>query len=374
MNYSNKEALIRVRDTLATVAVIAAATGVCAVLRLFTTSEIMAPLIFVLAVLIISRLTDGMVYGIVASVIAVFIINFAFTYPILAINFTITTYPFTFITMFVVSFITSTLTTQIKQQQKMRADAEREKLIADFLRSISHDLRTPLTSIIGSTSAILDSGASIPEDQKRLLLSEIRDDAAWLIRMVENILSITRIQGEVKMKKHPEPLEELTGAIIGNFKKRYPDAPVSVSIPTDLVFVPVDATLIEQVVMNLLENAVLHAVGLTRIDFEAKVEGKEVVIAITNDGAPVDADALQKNIRGDFFVSGKAVGPDSSRSLGIGLSVCASIVKAHGGRMFIRSNAGGGVVAGFHLPLWEGGRNENTCNVIASEAKQSRKH
>jgi len=213
-----KTPLLRLRDILATIGIVAGATFVCGVIRIFSAAELPLYLVFVLAVVVVSRLTDGLVYGIVASAFGVFIINFAFTYPFWTFNFTITGYPFSFISLFVVSVIVSTLTTQIKQQQKIKADAEREKLYADFMRSISHDLRTPLTSIVGSTSALLESEGQLSEEQKRMLLSEIRSDASWLIRMVENVLSVTRIRGETKIQKTPEPLEELVGELIGKFK------------------------------------------------------------------------------------------------------------------------------------------------------------
>ena len=213
-----KTPLLRLRDILATIGIVAGATFVCGVIRIFYAAELPLYLVFVLAVVVVSRLTDGLVYGIVASAFGVFIINFAFTYPFWTFNFTITGYPFSFISLFVVSVIVSTLTTQIKQQQKIKADAEREKLYADFMRSISHDLRTPLTSIVGSTSALLESEGQLSEEQKRMLLSEIRSDASWLIRMVENVLSVTRIRGETKIQKTPEPLEELVGELIGKFK------------------------------------------------------------------------------------------------------------------------------------------------------------
>ena len=342
---------IKLRDILVTIGIVAGATFVCGIIRLFSSNDLPLYLVFVLAVVVVSRLTDGLVYGIVCSAFAVFVINFAFTYPRWVFNFTITGYPFTFISLFVVSVIISTLTTQIKQQQRIKADAEREKLYADFMRAISHDLRTPLTSIVGSTSALLESDAHLSEDQKKMLLSEIRDDASWLIRMVENVLSVTRIRGETKIQTTPEPLEELVGEVVGKFKKRYPEEQIVVSIPDDLIFVPMDVTFIQQVLMNLLENSVLHGNGMTKIDFSVRIEDEGAVFYIENDGYVIDTTEMQKLIEGFYFTPDKQATTDSRRYLGIGLSVCAAIVKAHGGKMFIRSGENGGVCAGFNLPL-----------------------
>ena len=342
------------RDILITIGVVAAATFVCGIIRLFSENELPLYLVFVLAVVVVSRLTDGLVYGIVASAFAVFVINFAFMYPVWTFNFTVTGYPFTFISLFVVSVIISTLTTQIKQQQKIKADAEREKLYADLMRSISHDLRTPLTSIVGSTFVLLESDEYLSEEQKRTLLSEIRDDASWLIRMVENVLSVTRIRGETKIQTASEPLEELVGDIVVKFKKRYPDKQVAVSIPEDLIFIPMDATLIQQVLMNLLENAVLHGEGMTKLGFSVEIEDANAVFSIENDGEVVDISEMQKLIEGLIFAPAKQSSSDSRRDLGIGLTVCAAIVKAHGGRMFIIAREEGGVCTGFNLPLEQG--------------------
>ncbi|MCL2111009.1 MAG: DUF4118 domain-containing protein [Clostridiales bacterium] len=342
-----------VKNIFITIAIVAVATVVCVVLQIANAAELPIHLIFVLAVLIVSRLTDGFVYGIVTSVVAVFIINYAFTYPFFAFNFTITGYPVTFITLFVVAVITSTLTTQVKKQQAIRAEAEREKLYADLLRAISHDLRTPLTSIVGSTSAMLDGDTRFSSVQKRELLSEIRDDASWLIRMVENILSVTRIRGETNIQKKQELIEELVGGIVDKFRKRYLEAQIVVSMPDDVVFVPMDATLIGQVVMNLLENAVMHGTGMTRITFSVRLEEDEAVFSVENDGDIIDAGILHKYMEGGFISSGEPQIRENRSGLGLGLSVCAAIVKAHGGKMFVHGNAEGGVCVGFSLLRWE---------------------
>ena len=347
----DKTPLLRLKDVLITIGIVAGATIVCSIIRLFSAAELPLYLVFVLAVVVVSRLTDGLVYGIAGSAFGVFIVNFAFTYPFWTFNFTATGYPFTFISLFVVSVITSTLTTQIKQQQKIKADAEREKLYADFMRAISHDLRTPLTSIVGSTSALLETDEHLSDEQKKMLLSEIRDDASWLIRMVENILSATRMRGETKIQKTPEPLEELVGEIVGKFKKRYPEEQIEIIIPDDLVFIPMDITMIQQVLMNLLENAVLHGEGMTRIVFSVEMSGEDAVFSIENDGDVIDTAAMKKMMEGFYFATDKQSNTDSRRDLGIGLSVCAAIVKAHGGKMFIIGKKEGGVKTGFKLPL-----------------------
>ncbi len=142
----------------------------------------------------------------------------------------------------------------------MRAESEREKVRANLLRAISHDLRTPLTSIYGSCSAIMENYDRLKKEQTWKLLGEMKEDAEWLIRMVENLLSVTRLDGNAaSVVKRPIVLEELIDAVLVKFKKRYPNQPVQVQIPDQFVSIPMDAMLIEQVLINILENAVFHA-------------------------------------------------------------------------------------------------------------------
>ena len=181
------------RDLLVSAAILLCATGACALLhQTADTIDGFASPVYVLAVLLISRFTSGYLFGLIAAVLGVIGVNYVFTYPYMAFNFTISGYPLTMFTFLVVSLVTSTLTTKTKEQDRLRMENEKVKMRADLLRSVSHDIRTPLTSIMGATSAILENPALSPAEQQSLLV-DVRDDAQWLIRMVENLLSITRI-------------------------------------------------------------------------------------------------------------------------------------------------------------------------------------
>ena len=182
-------------DFLLTVAILAIATILCTLLRRLDDGSGYVNLIFVLAVACISRWTEGFFWGTFSSVSAVLFVNFVFTYPYWAFNFTITGYPLTFLAMLTVSIMISAMNTQIKKQEKLRLETEKEAVRANLLRAMSHDIRTPLTSIVGNTAAILDNEDSFSPEQKRRLLEDVNEDAQWLIRMVENLLSITRMSG-----------------------------------------------------------------------------------------------------------------------------------------------------------------------------------
>lgn len=137
---------------------------------------------------------------------------------------------------------------------------------ANLLRAVSHDLRTPLTTIYGSSSAMLENEETLTREQKQQMLLGIQQDSQWLCRMVENLLSITRLDGShVQIIKVPTVLDELIDSVLVKFNKHYAAYEVSVDIPDEMVVIPMDPILIEQVMSNLLENAVLHGTGLTQI-------------------------------------------------------------------------------------------------------------
>lgn len=176
--------------------------------------------------------------------------------------------------------------------QEIKAEGERERMRANLLRAVSHDLRTPLTTIYGSSSAILDNYDSLRDGQKKRMIEGITDDSEWLIRMVENLLSLTRIDGNVKLIKSPTVLDELVDSAILKFKKRYPSADVKIDLPDQMLIIPMDPMLIEQVIINLFENAVKHATGMTRISLRVLSVDNRVVFEVSDDGCGIEKDRL----------------------------------------------------------------------------------
>ena len=348
------------RDTAVTAAMLLSTTGLCVLLRTFDDGEVYVSELFLLAVFLVSRFTTGYFYGVLASLSSVLAVNYIFTFPYFAFNFTISGYPLSILCMLAVSVATCTLTSQSKRQSALRLEAEREKTRGNLLRAVSHDLRTPLTSILGASSAILENDGRLSRADQLGLVREIRDDSQWLIRMVENLLSITRIDGEgraAKIYKQPEAAEELMSSAVIKFRKRFPAQPVQVRVPDALLLVPVDAILIEQVLINLLENAVIHGQGATRIALTAEAIGREAVFTVRDNGCGILPAILPR-----IFETGAATGSDGDgkRNLGIGLSVCNTIIRAHNGRMWAENPLGGGALFAFALPLEE--------SVYASQA------
>lgn len=308
--------------------------------------------VFILVVALVSRFTSGYIYGIIASIAGVICVNYMFTYPFFEFNLTITGYPLTFTVMLLVSLLISTLTTQIKKQEKIRYDAETEKMRANLLRAVSHDIRTPLASIMGSSSALLDN-PELSVEARNDLLNEINKDARWLVRMTENILSVTKFSAsDVALKKTEEVVDEIISSAIVKFRRNYPQMPVSVRRPEQILLVPMDATLIEQVLINLFENVVMHAETATRITLSIQPHDDRVNIEVSDNGTGIPPSVLPRIFDGYHSISPQSTS-DRRRNMGIGLSVCNSIIRAHGGAMRAYNNSEGGASFSFWLPSEE---------------------
>ena len=218
---------------------------------------------------------------------------------------------------------------------------------ADLLRSVSHDIRTPLTSIVGSTSAVLENPGISPQEQRELL-ENAREEAQWLIRVVENLLSITRMGDEqARISKEPEPAEEVLGAAARKFRRRFPKVNVAVSVPDELLMVPMDPILIEQVLANLLENAAVHG-RAANISLSLESEANFARIVVQDDGPGIPKNELDGLFDGRIR-SRQSPDSDGKRNMGLGLSVCRAIVLAHGGTISAR-NLPQGAEFSFRLP------------------------
>lgn len=314
--------------------------------------------IFVFAVFLISFFTRGYIYGIIASLIGVLATNYAFTFPYFAFNFMISANLISAIVMIVISIFTSALVTRLKRQEAIKAESNQESMRANLLRAVSHDLRTPLTTIYASSTTLLENSTSLTESRKCRIIEGIKEDSEWLIRMVENLLSITRIDnGRVRIIKTPTVLEELVDSVVLKFKKRYPAQEVDIVIPEEMVLVPMDAILIEQVLVNLLENAVQHAHDMTKLWLRVLASEEAVVFEVEDNGWGIDPKHLKHIFHGCLVQ--KETSADSQRkNAGIGLSVCAAIIKAHGGEITAENVKTGGALFRFTLNMEDADHDE----------------
>lgn len=337
------------KNILKTVLIPSLCLLVCIIIEHYLAIDMVAPAIMALAVFLVSRVTEGYVYGIVASILSVLALNFVFAFPYFAFNFSIPENIISALIMLIITIMTSTVMTQLKWQEKVRAESAKEKMRGNLLRAVSHDFRTPLTTIYGSSTTIIENYDHLKKEQILQLTTGIREDAQWLMNMVENILSITRIDnGGVRLKKNSVVLEELINSVLVKFKKRYPNQKVTVSIPDEFISIPMDAVLIEQVIINILENAVQHAQGMTELSLTVHTEGRKVVFEIADNGCGIPKERL-KSIFKDYFEIKDAPVDHNKKSMGIGLAVCASIIKAHDGEISVENREEGGCIFRFTL-------------------------
>lgn len=324
-----------------------AATAISFYFHHINGSSVNIALFYILAIVLTARYTSNYMCGVIASLAGVISINYLFTYPYFELNFQLSGYPLTFLVMLIISLITSTATTHMKEnarilseREKQLTAAEKEKMRANLLRAVSHDLRTPLTSIIGASNTYLDNGDTLSEAQKRELVAHIAQDSNWLLNMVENLLSVTRIHDDVaKVTKSLEPIEEVVSEAVYRLKKRLPQASIKVKVPDDLVMIPMDAILIEQVIINLLENAVVHSHSRDPIQCLVTCDRDTVAFHIIDFGIGIDPDQLDSIFESGSLCCGKS--SDSSKGMGIGLSICKTIILAHNGTITARNHSEG---------------------------------
>ena len=228
-------------------------------------------------------------------------------------------------------------------------EKELERMRSDFLRAISHDFRTPLTGIIGACSTLEQPGVSLAEEDSRSLIHSVSEEAAWLLRMVENLLTVTRVgPSGHKLNRSLEPLEEVLLETLEKTRGRFPQADIRVQQPADLLLIPMDPTLMVQVLTNLIENAVKFADGDHRIDLIVKEQERTVTITVRDYGRGLSEAALQ-----NLFEPINHHDGDSNHGMGLGLSICKSIIRAHGGTIEGRNSPPKGAVFIITLPKEE---------------------
>lgn len=234
-----------------------------------------------------------------------------------------------------------------QEAQRVLAEAEAERLRSSLLSAVSHDLRTPLAAIAGSASVLLQN--HLDNDTRKDLATTIYDESDRLSRLVENLLHITRIDsGSMKVEKQWQPFDEVVGSALHRLSSTLKSHPVETSIPADLGMVPMDGLLIEQVLVNLLDNAAKYTPNGSSITISARRSTQCVEATVADRGPGLDADELQRVF--DKFYRSSRVASDRGRGAGLGLAICQAIVQAHGGRIWAEVRDGGGTCFTFTLP------------------------
>jgi two-component system, OmpR family, sensor histidine kinase KdpD len=235
------------------------------------------------------------------------------------------------------------------EKEAVKAEAEREKFKSNLLRAISHDLRTPLTGIMGSSELLL---YSLKNEDNRKLVQGIYDDSNWLTQMVENILSLTKIEeGKLIAHMQEEAAEEIVAEAVNRSSKYVDNRKITAELPDEVLFIPMDGKLIMQVLINLIDNAVKHTSRTDEIKVKVKVEENKAWFSVIDNGTGISPDDLPKIFNLFYTVNGSHA--DSQRGIGLGLAICKAIVNAHGGQIYADNNEGGGANIRFYLPMME---------------------
>jgi two-component system sensor histidine kinase KdpD len=228
--------------------------------------------------------------------------------------------------------------------------AETERLRNSLLSSVSHDLRTPLASITGAASTLLENEARLDAGTRRDLLETLHEEADRLNRLVQNLLEMTRLEsGALQVHTEWHSVEEVVGAALGRFGKALARRPVTTRLPPELPLVPMDDVLIEQVLINLIDNALKYTPAESPIEVTAEDGGGAVLIEVADRG-PGLPPGEERRIFEKFHRT--EAGP-TVRGAGLGLAICRGIVHAHGGRIWAENRSGGGVTVRFTLPVKE---------------------
>lgn len=316
---------------------LAAAIGISCVLHSVSgKNPVSTALLFLFFLIVVSCCTAGYLYGIIYCLLT--------DLYFLKQNIIPFEYPVTFVSVLAVTVFISTLASHlvlqantIAEREKQLSEAEMEKMRANLLRAISHDLRTPLTGIIGNSVVFLENQEHLSEKEKTTIVTNIYEDSNWLINMVENLLSITRVRDqELCISTNEESIEEVVAEALRKMEQRHPECMIHAQIPDQFIMLPMDAVLIEQVTINLLENALYHSGSSVPIDFIVEDKGKEVAFTVRDYGIGIPAGKLNNLFNGMNDTDPRSA--DTHKGMGLGLVICKTIVTAHHGTLTGRNH------------------------------------
>lgn len=333
------------------------ATILCWGLDMFKVDVMNFMIIYVLGIMVCSIVIDGFLYSIVISLLSVLGFNFFFTIPRYSFKIDDPKYIVTIVLVVLVGIIVSSIVYKLKnytrrvndmkiEQIKLKSEMEKEQIKSTMLRGISHDLRTPLTTIKNGVGFILNS--EVPLAEKKELGKRIEQKCDWTIRLMNNLLSLTRInEKNFTVKKNNELVEEIIPEAMRSVEDLIGNRKIHYDIPTELLIVPMDGILIIQVIANILSNAIRYTSDNGNIWIKVWNSGRQSIFRISNDGAPIKEEDLPH-----IFELYYSTDQKSGNEYGLGLAICKMIIEAHKGTIEAR-NLNERVVFEFSLPLEE---------------------
>lgn len=237
-----------------------------------------------------------------------------------------------------------------EEKKNVAIQIESERLRSNLLRAISHDLRTPLAGILGTTSTLLENGKSLTESQKLELVNNTHDEVKWLIHTVENILNLTQLENShAKLNIKQEFIEEIVAQAVTRTSKQLSKHTLELSMPTELIMVDLDGRLIEQVLINLLDNASKHTPPGTMVKLIVTYFDTSILVQVIDNGPGMSQQSLD-HLFNRFYTSSKNI-DSGRRGIGLGLEICRAIIEAHQGKISAYNNQDKGATFEFSLPL-----------------------
>lgn len=235
-----------------------------------------------------------------------------------------------------------------RRAQRVELLQETDKLQKALLNSVSHNLRTPITSVIGALNSVLEDGGLLDAATQRRLLQTAQDEATKLNHLVQNLLDMSRLEGgAIRVKSEPCDVYDVVGAALEQLGESCRRRSITIAIPDGLPLVPMDQVLIVQVLANLVDNALKYSPAETPIEIEARGNGAQLEIRVADRGKGIPEQDLERVFE-KFF---RGAPPGGPRGAGLGLSICKGFVHAHGGRIWARRGARGGTEVAFLLPM-----------------------
>ncbi|MGB7212949.1 MAG: sensor histidine kinase KdpD [Gemmatimonadales bacterium] len=235
-----------------------------------------------------------------------------------------------------------------EDSRRSQVEVEAERLRTSLLSSLSHDLRTPLGAIEGAASTLLDGEHTLTADSRRDLAQTVVEESRRMTRLVGNLLNMVRVEtGSLQAEKEWQPLEEVVGVALIRLTEKLGAHPVTTDLPDDLPLVPIDGLLIEQVLVNLLENAAKYTPAGTPIEIRARSDQDGVVLDVADRGPGIPAGEEERIFEKFHRAHGTAPGG----GVGLGLAICRGIVAAHGGRIWAEARSGGGAIFRVRIPV-----------------------
>lgn len=311
-------------------------------------------LVYITGVVLIAMWTQGRYYSMAGSVCTVVLFNYFFAKPYFSLVAE-AEYFATFFVMLLVSFLISSLTINIKKKTEEAARSEemakQEALRANLLRSISHDLRTPLTGISGNADMLIKHGDELSESTKMEIYEAINDDSRWLINLVENLLSITRIDDNVHVNAQDGIVQEIIDEALHHIDAASANYNIEKHYTDDPLWAKMDHKLMMQVIINIVNNAIKYTPVGSNIDICADKIDNNIEIRIADNGRGIQ-DSAKTKIFEKFYSDGKLNG-DSRRGLGLGLYLCQLIMQSHMGSIKVTDNQPHGAVFVLNLPASE---------------------